>query len=160
MRSLVALAVSWLVLVGGTVVPGVASAAPGAPGAERSAPPAAERRAITDEVAGRVMCPSCDTTLDRSDSPAADRMRAYIRARADEGWTADEIVDGLMVEYGGDGSILAAPRADTGRGMLAWGVPLAVAMAALLGGGLSVRRWRRAGVARRASRTDRDAAVE
>ena len=104
----------------------------------------AEEDRIRDDVSSRVMCPSCSTTLKNSDSPAADRMREYIDARIEDGWTADEIVNGLSVEYGGDGSILAAPETDTGRGMLAWGVPLLVALGALVIGALSVRRWRRA----------------
>ena len=124
------------------VVPAVALAEQG--------PSRAEQDRVKDEVSGRVMCPSCGTTLKNSDSPAADRMRFYVDEHAAEGWTADQIVDGLVVEYGGDGSILAAPDTHTRRGMLAWGVPLLVALAALVGGALSVRRWRRAGSRRSA----------
>jgi cytochrome c-type biogenesis protein CcmH/NrfF len=115
-----------------------------APQRAEDAPSQAERARLMEEVSGRVMCPSCGTTLDNSDSPAADRMRDYIDERITDGWTADEIVNGLVVEYGGDQDILAAPPTDTRRGMLAWGVPALVALAALVGGALSVRRWRRA----------------
>jgi cytochrome c-type biogenesis protein CcmH/NrfF len=96
-----------------------------------------------DEIAPQVMCPSCDTTLDRSDSPAADRMRAYINGRVADGWTEDQILDGLVAEYGGDSSILATPKPDTARGALAWGVPVVVAIIAALAGLVCIQRWRK-----------------
>jgi cytochrome c-type biogenesis protein CcmH/NrfF len=95
-----------------------------------------------DDVSATVMCPSCDTTLDQSDSPAAQRMRVWVTAAVEAGWTQEEIRDGLVDEYGGDESILATPRAK-GAGLLVWLVPALVALAALLTGLLSLRRWRR-----------------
>ncbi|MBC7461808.1 MAG: cytochrome c-type biogenesis protein CcmH [Thermoleophilia bacterium] len=93
-------------------------------------------------VSRNVMCPTCDTTLDSSHSPAAERMRVWIRVAVANGWSEDEITAGLVNEYGGDESILAVPRAE-GIGLLAWLVPLAVVLAAASCGLLLVRRWRR-----------------
>ena len=96
-----------------------------------------------DAVAPTVMCPSCDKTLDESDSPAAERMRAWIAAAVAQGWTADEIRDGLVAEYDGDESILAAPRARDGIGIGAWLAPIVIILAMVLVGVVLPRRWRR-----------------
>lgn len=95
-----------------------------------------------DEVSRTIRCPTCDGTLDRSDSPAADRMRAWITPRVDAGWTEAEIRDGLVAEYGGDESILAVPRAG-GIGIGAWLVPLLIVLAIIAAGVVVPRRWRR-----------------
>lgn len=98
-------------------------------------------RTSVQEVSHGVMCPTCDTTLDRSNSPAADRMRDYIKDKVDQGWTKKQIEDGLVKQYGGDEAILATPRAH-GIGLLAWGVPALVALLGLISGVVLVRRWR------------------
>jgi cytochrome c biogenesis protein CcmG, thiol:disulfide interchange protein DsbE len=104
---------------------------------------AQQARADIDEISRKVMCPSCETTLDRSNSPAAERMRGYIEARIEDGWTEEQIIDGLVEEYGGDTSIIATPGPTSSRGALAWGVPALVALLCLVAGALMVRRWRR-----------------
>ena len=96
-----------------------------------------------EEVSRTVRCPSCDGTLDGSDSQAADRMRVWIREAIAAGWTKQEIRRGLVGEYGGDESILAEPDRQNWRGALAWGVPGVVALIALMIGGVSLQRWRR-----------------
>ena len=95
-----------------------------------------------DAVSSTVMCPTCDTTLDQSNSPAAERMRTWIAVAVQQGWTAEEIRAGLVKEYGGDESILATPKAH-GIGLAAWLVPAVLAALALVGGGFAIRRWRR-----------------
>lgn len=112
-------------------------------------PPRLEQRrdapqTTVGQVSSTVMCPSCDTTLDQSRSPAAERMRAWVVAAVDAGWTEDEIRDGLVAEYGGDESVLATPRAQ-GIGLAVWVVPALIALAAVVVGWLSLRRWRRDG---------------
>lgn len=102
----------------------------------------AQRERVLADVSGRVMCPSCDTTLDNSNSPAAEDMRAYVVARINEGRSADEIVDMLVEEYG-DESILAVPRADSARGALAWGVPVVVGLLVIVALAVRLRRARR-----------------
>ncbi len=94
-----------------------------------------------EAVSSTVMCPSCDTTLDQSNSPAAEAMRVWVEEAVAAGWTKQEIRDGLVDEYDGDESILATPRAH-GVGLLAFLVPAAIVLVAGLGGVLLMRRWR------------------
>ena len=105
---------------------------------------ASNEHPTVEEVSKEVMCPTCGTSVDKSDSPVADRMRSYIRARIADGWTRDEIVDGLVAEFGGDESIRARPPTK-GVGSLAWIVPLVFFVTAMAAGAIVVRRWRRAG---------------
>jgi cytochrome c-type biogenesis protein CcmH len=110
------------------------------------ASPASERHPSMTELEREVMCPTCGTTLNHSNSPAADRMRVYLRGRIDAGWTRQQILDGVVAEYGGDESVLA--RTPThGRGAAAWALPMVMVLVALLGGAVTLRRWRRAGAA-------------
>lgn len=95
-----------------------------------------------EEVSSGVMCPTCDSTLDESNSPAAQRMQAWVEEAVAAGWTEQEIRDGLVQEYGGDESILAVPRAD-GVGLGIWVAPAVVVLGALLGAVVILRSWRR-----------------
>jgi cytochrome c-type biogenesis protein CcmH len=89
------------------------------------------------ELEGEVMCPVCGTTLDQSDSPAAEQIKRVIAARIAAGDTKGEIKNRLVSEYGD--AILAAPRRK-GFGLVAWWLPIAgiVGAAALL----AVGAWR------------------
>jgi cytochrome c-type biogenesis protein CcmH len=73
------------------------------------------------ELEGEVMCPVCGTTLDQSESPAAQQIKRVIARRIAAGDTKSEIENQLVAEYGD--AILAAPRHD-GFGLLAWWLPL------------------------------------
>jgi cytochrome c-type biogenesis protein CcmH/NrfF len=101
-----------------------------------------EPQTTLQQVSSTVMCPTCDSTLDQSHSPAAERMRVWIQVAIRQGWTTDEIHSGLIKEYGGSEAILAVPRA-RGIGLLAWLVPAAIVLIAGLYGLLLLRRWRR-----------------
>lgn len=105
----------------------------GAAGASEQAPTLAE-------LEREVMCPTCKTTLELSDAPVADRMRAFIRERIAAGDTKSEIKDALVAQFGE--AVLAAPPRE-GFNLLAWILPLAGA--ALAAGALAValRRWSR-----------------
>ena len=72
------------------------------------------------EVAREVRCPTCNTPLDVSNSPAASDMKAYIADRIDEGWDKQRIIDGLVVEFG-DGVLATPPK--SGFDLIAWLVP-------------------------------------
>ena len=89
---------------------------------------------------GQVMCPTCHTTLDQSEAPAALRIEAFIRERIAQCATADEIKSELVANFGA--GILAAPP-HKGFDLLAWWLPIAgvLAGAALLAVG--VWRWSR-----------------
>lgn len=142
---LLAIALMWLFLAA-AVIAGASHAA-----AATGDPKLEQRRATpqtsVDAVAQNVMCPSCDTTLDRSSSPAAESMRAWIRSAVAAGWTTEEIRDGLVSEYGGDESVLATPRAQ-GVGALAYYVPIGIVVLLAISWAVLIRRWR-TGAARR-----------
>ena len=72
------------------------------------------------ELEGELMCPTCHTTLDQSDSAIAKRIEAYIRVRIAAGDTKQEIVQKLVAQFGS--AILAAPT-HKGFDLLAWWLP-------------------------------------
>ena len=99
-----------------------------------------QRRFAPVELEREVMCPTCKSPLYLSQSPAADRIRAYIAERADEGWTKQQVLDSLEADFGP--AILASPKAE-GLGLAAWLVPLAGLAAGLVVAiGLAIA-WRR-----------------
>ena len=102
---------------------------------------ASERHPTLAELEGEVMCPVCGTTLDQSNSPAAQQIKRVIARRIAAGATKGEIKNQLVAEYGE--AILAAPR-HKGFGLLAWWVPVVgiVAAGAIIGAG--AWRWSRA----------------
>jgi cytochrome c-type biogenesis protein CcmH len=89
---------------------------------------------------GQIMCPTCHTTLDQSDSQAAERIKVFIQAHIDRCETADQIRTALVANYGS--RILAAPT-HKGFDLLAWWLPLGgvIGGAAVLAFG--VWRWSR-----------------
>ncbi len=82
---------------------------------------ASEQRPTQGELEGEIVCPTCNTTLDHSDAPIAQRMKAVIAQRIAAGDTKSEIKDALVAEFGT--SVLAAPP-KAGFNLLAWLVPL------------------------------------
>jgi cytochrome c-type biogenesis protein CcmH len=102
---------------------------------------ASEQHPTQAELEGEVMCPVCGTTLDQSESPAAQQIKRVIARRIAAGDTKSEIKARLVANYGD--AILAAPP-HRGFGLLAWWLPIAgiVAAAALVGFG--AWRWSRA----------------
>lgn len=140
--------VAWLVLLMVALGTFDASTAQGATAGDAAvdSPRLEQRRdepqTSVDEVSRTVMCPSCDTTLDQSNSAAAERMRVWVEEAVAAGWTEEEIRDGLVEEYGGDESILATPRANSGLGILVWAVPAGIVLAALLAAVVLMRRWK------------------
>jgi cytochrome c-type biogenesis protein CcmH/NrfF len=93
-----------------------------------------------DDISARVMCPTCNTTLDRSSTPAADRMRSFVRRDIRAGMTRQQVLDDLVREYGGDESILATPPPH-GRGLVAWLVPAGTFLLLLTGAGVTLGGW-------------------
>ena len=89
---------------------------------------------------GQVMCPTCHTTLDQSDSSAARRIEAFIQTRIDQCATADQIKSELVANFGA--GILAAPP-HKGFDLLAWWLPLGGLAAGALLLGFGVWRWSR-----------------
>jgi cytochrome c-type biogenesis protein CcmH/NrfF len=97
-------------------------------------------RASLPSLEGQVMCPTCHTTLDQSDSAVATRIRAYIARRIGECATAGQIKQELVEQFGP--AILAAPPRH-GFDLLAWWLPIAGILAAALAIGAGVWRWSR-----------------
>ncbi|MGI9117715.1 MAG: cytochrome c-type biogenesis protein [Gaiellales bacterium] len=91
---------------------------------------AAQPRFSMTEIETELMCPTCQSRLDLSHSPAADRIRAFVERKRAAGWTKEQVKDALVADFGP--SVLAAPPA-SGIGLVAWVVP-----AVLVLGGVAV----------------------
>ena len=89
---------------------------------------------------GQIMCPTCHTTLDQSDAPAAQRIKRYIQMRIDQCATAGQIKSDLVANFGA--GILAAPP-HKGFDLLAWWLPLGGILVGALLLALGVWRWSR-----------------
>jgi cytochrome c-type biogenesis protein CcmH len=89
---------------------------------------------------GQVMCPTCHTTLDQSDSAAARQIEAHISQRIAQCWTAHRIESELVANYGQ--GILAAPS-HKGFDLLAWWLPVAGVLGGALVLAVGVWRWSR-----------------
>ena len=100
--------------------------------------PRTRRRAA--DLEAELVCPVCETTLDQSNAPVAERMKLYIRERIAAGDTEDEIKDALVAEFGT--GVLAKPPAG-GFGLLAWLLPLAGIIAGAVVIAVLVRSWSR-----------------
>jgi cytochrome c-type biogenesis protein CcmH/NrfF len=99
---------------------------------------ASEQHPTQAELEGEVMCPVCGTTLDQSDSPAAQQIKRVIARRIAAGGTKSQIKAELVANYGQD--ILAAPP-HHGFGLLAWWLPIAGITAAAALVGFGAWRW-------------------
>ena len=104
---------------------------------------ASEQHPTLAELEDELVCPTCKTTLAMSNAPVAERMRAFIRERIAAGDTKSEIKDKLVAQFGE--SVLAAPPA-RGFNLLAWLLPIAGALAAVVAVAFLARRWSRSRV--------------
>jgi cytochrome c-type biogenesis protein CcmH len=101
---------------------------------------ASEQRPTLAELERELVCPTCKTTLQMSNAPVAERMRAFIRQRIAAGDTKSEIKDKLVAQFGE--SVLAAPPA-RGFNLLAWLVPIAGGLIAAVAVAVLALRWSR-----------------
>ena len=79
-------------------------------------------QASLSDIEDEVMCPTCGTALSLSESPLADRMRAFIQRLVDDGRSKAEIERRLVDEFGPE--VLATPPRE-GFSLTAYLVPLA-----------------------------------
>ena len=89
---------------------------------------------------GQVMCPTCHTTLNMSDAPAAQRIDTFISQKIAACWTAQQIETALVANYGQ--GILASPS-HRGFDLLAWWLPIVGVLAGALVLAFGVWRWSR-----------------
>jgi cytochrome c-type biogenesis protein CcmH len=73
------------------------------------------------DLEGEIVCPTCKTTLDQSNSPIATRMKEFIRERIAAGDSAAQIKAQLVDQFGP--AVLAEPPKH-GFDLLAWLLPL------------------------------------
>lgn len=102
--------------------------------------PATAGALTVNEVAREVRCPTCNTPLDVSSSPAAADMKQYIAERIDRGWDKQRIIDGLVAEFGE--GVLATP-AKSGFDLVAWLVPGLAVLAGIVAIGILAWTWSR-----------------
>jgi cytochrome c-type biogenesis protein CcmH len=103
-------------------------------GSSAAAPPKAA------DLESELVCPVCETTLDQSNAPIAQRMKAVIRARIAAGDSEQEIKDALVAQFGT--KVLAEPPGG-GFGLLAWLLPLGALLGGALVVALLIRTWSR-----------------
>jgi cytochrome c-type biogenesis protein CcmH len=94
------------------------------------------------DLEAELVCPVCETTLDQSTAPVAERMKTFIRVRIAAGDSEQEIKDALVAQFGSE--VLAEPPGG-GFGLLAWLLPLAGLVGGAIAIGLLIRRWSRRG---------------
>jgi cytochrome c-type biogenesis protein CcmH len=91
---------------------------------------------------GELMCPTCRTTLELSNAPAANQIRRFVCERAAAGDSKGEIKDRLVADFGP--GVLASPPKE-GFDLLAWVLPLAALGLGAAAIGVLVVRWSRRG---------------
>jgi cytochrome c-type biogenesis protein CcmH len=101
---------------------------------------ASEKHPTLAELEGQVMCPICNTTLDQSNSAAAQRIKAFIVRRIHAGDSKSEIERRLVRDFGP--AILAQPP-KRGFDLLAWLLPIGGLVAGALAVGFAAWRWTR-----------------
>jgi cytochrome c-type biogenesis protein CcmH len=105
------------------------------------------------DLEAELVCPTCDTTLDQSNAPVAQRMKQIIREHIAAGWTEAEIKDDLVDQFGP--GVLAEPP-KSGFDLLAWLLPLGLLVAVALGVAVVAWGWSR----RRAQGDEREPGVQ
>jgi cytochrome c-type biogenesis protein CcmH len=88
----------------------------------------------------QLVCPSCHTTLDESDSEVAREMKAEIARRIAACQTEKQIRDAMVAEFGT--TILSTPQTH-GFDLLAWVLPLGGAAAGAVALAFAARAWTR-----------------
>ena len=92
------------------------------------------------DLEAELVCPTCDTTLDQSNAPVAQRMKQLIRQHIAAGWTEERIKADLVDQFGP--GVLAEPP-KSGFDLLAWLLPLGLLVAGALGVGVIAWGWSR-----------------
>lgn len=105
------------------------------PAAAACAHPASQDRLET-----LLVCPSCHTTLDQSNSPAAQQIKAEVASLVRRCRTERQILTAMQEEWGP--TILSTPRT-SGFDLLAWVLPLGGILLGAVGLAYGARVWSR-----------------
>ena len=97
-------------------------------------------RASLPNIERQVMCAVCGVPLNISQSPQADRERAFIQMLINRGEDTGQIKAALVAQYGP--AVIATPSSH-GFGLVAYLVPLALVAIAVLALMAMLPRWRR-----------------
>ena len=90
------------------------------------------------DLEGKFICPTCKTTLDQSDAPAARQIKTYLARRVAACASEGQIRDELVAQFGTQ--VLAAPPRK-GFHWLAWLLPLVGILVAAAVISVLVWRW-------------------
>jgi cytochrome c-type biogenesis protein CcmH len=90
------------------------------------------------QVESGLVCTTCHEPLDESNSPLAQQMKAFIRAKLAAGWNEKQIDDHFVAELGPQ--VLATPP-KSGFDLLAWLLPFAVIVFGAAAVGVGARTW-------------------
>jgi cytochrome c-type biogenesis protein CcmH len=85
-------------------------------------------------------CPTCNTPLDVSTSPAAQAIKDFIQVRIAKGQSEEQILAALEAEFGRE--VLATPPKE-GFDLVAWIVPIVLVVGGLCAIPLVTRSWAR-----------------
>ena len=89
---------------------------------------------------GELMCPTCGTTLELSNAPAANQIRRFVCERAAAGDSKGEIKDKLVADFGP--GVLASPPTE-GFDLIAWLLPAIGVIVGAAAIAVLVVRWSR-----------------
>lgn len=103
-------------------------------------PGAPQQKTSLDAVEPDLMCVSCGVPLAIADSPQADAERREVNRLIATGKTKKQVEDMLVEEYGRN--VLASPK-KSGFGLLAYLIPIALALLALIAGAFVLPRWKK-----------------
>ena len=102
---------------------------------------ASERHPTLGELEGEVVCPTCHTTIDQSNSAIAGRMKLFISDRIRAGDTKSEIEGKLVAQFGPE--VIAKPSKH-GFDLVAWLLPLVLLGGGAVAVGAAAWKWRKA----------------
>ncbi len=94
----------------------------------------------SQEIFREARCPTCNTPLDVSSSPAAEAIKDFIRTRVAKGQSKEQILGALEAEFGRE--VLATPP-KKGFDLVAWLVPIILVVAGLCVIPFVTRAWAR-----------------
>ena len=92
------------------------------------------------DLEAELVCPVCETTLDQSTAPVAERMKLFIREQIALGQSEQEIKDALVAEFGP--AVIATPP-KSGFGLVAWLLPIGALIVGAIAVGWLVLTWSR-----------------